>query len=416
MSKIRALKSERVIDGYRSIHDGVVVIQDGKIQAIGPQSRTPVPAEAEVTDYSDLIISPGLIDIHLHGCRMQPAELSLENTMGVAEFVATHGVTTILPTSSGSSVSGPKYAYEAMQIQKKEGFKGSRIAGSHMEGPFWTPKNLPGRPEVDADCVPPSIERFKEFWEASHGTILICDLGIDLPGAFELARYAHSLGVLVGSAHAKADYDCTMASIENNVTHAIHLFNVMTGLHHRRPGMVGAYLTSDMTTAELICDGITNTLPAMDIAIRCKGYDRICIITDMSMTGLADGEYQKADGTWLTVKDGVARMKGSDASQDNTMNGTNDMKMDTGVRKRVPWIGLSSGGRHPHGQHHSGQGRWHRQLYRQPGSGQSRGHRRFLTTRSTPRRPSWAAPRYLRRKRTFSPCHNDGAGARHQGV
>ena len=103
--------------------------------------------------------------------------------------------------------------------------------------------------------------------------------------------------------------------------------------------MVGAYLTNDMTTAELICDGITNTLPAMDIAIRCKGYDRICIITDMSMTGLADGEYQKADGTWLTVKDGVARMKGSDASQDNTMNGTNDMKMDTGVRNVYHGLG-----------------------------------------------------------------------------
>ena len=153
-----------------------------------------------------------------------------------------------------------------------------------------------------------------------------------MPGAFELARYMHSLGVLVGSAHAKADYDCTMASIENNVTHAIHLFNVMTGLHHRRPGMVGAYLTTDMTTAELICDGITNTLTAMDVAIRCKGYDRICIVTDMTMTGIEDGEYQNDSGAWVTVKDGVCRLKGSDPSQDNTMNGTNDMKMDTGVR------------------------------------------------------------------------------------
>ena len=332
MSKLRVLKSKRVIDGYRSIQDGVVVIQDGKIEGVGPQSRTHIPKGAEVTDYGDLIISPGFIDTHLHGCKMQPAEASLESTLSLAEFVAQQGVTAILPTSSANNVAGPAYAYEAMQLQKREGFKGARIAGSHMEGPFWTPKNLPGHPEVDAGCAPPSIGRFKEFWEASHGTVLVCDIGIDLPNAFELAHYMRSLGVLVGSAHGKADYNCTMASIENNVTHAIHLFNVMTGLHHRRPGMVGAYLTNDMTTAELICDGLTVDYPAMDVAIRCKGYDRICIVTDMTMTGTADGDYLKGDGTWVTVKDGICRLKGSDPSQDNTMNGTNDMKMDTGVR------------------------------------------------------------------------------------
>jgi N-acetylglucosamine-6-phosphate deacetylase len=332
MSNIRVLKSKRVIDGYRSIRNGVVVIKDGKIEAVGPQSRTPVPEGAKVTDYGDLIVSPGFIDTHLHGCKMQRAEASLENTLGLAEFVAQQGVTAILPTSSGNTTAGPAFAYEAMQVQKRDGFKGARIAGSHMEGPFWTPKNLPGRPELDAECELPSIERFKEYWEASHGTVLVCDLGIDLPNAFELAHYLHSLGVLVGSAHAKADYNGTMASIENNVTHAIHLFNVMTGLHHRRPGMVGAYLTTELSTAELICDGLTVSYPAMDIAIRCKGYDRICIVTDMTMTGVPDGEYRNDGGALVTVKDGICRLKGSDPSQDNTMNGTNDMRMDVGVR------------------------------------------------------------------------------------
>ena len=160
MSKIRALKSKRVIDGYRSIRNGVVVIADGKIQAVGPQSRTPIPEGAIVTDYGDLIISPGFIDTHAHGCKMRRAEASVENTLGLAEFVAQQGVTAVLPTSSGNTVCGPAFAYEAMQVQKRDGFKGARIAGSHMEGPFWTPKNLPGRPELDAECVAPFHRAF----------------------------------------------------------------------------------------------------------------------------------------------------------------------------------------------------------------------------------------------------------------
>ena len=322
MSGIRALKSMRVIDGYRSIRNGVVVIKDDKIIAVGPQSRTPIPEGAIVTDYGDLIISPGFIDTHIHGFRGERAEASAENTLGLAEFVAKNGTTTLLPTTSINDVSGVTNVYEAMQIQKRDGFKGARIPGSHMEGPFWSPKNLEGRPEVDTNCIPPTIERFKEFWEASHGTVLQCDVGIDQPHAFETANYMHSLGVLVGSAHTKTGYDGAQAAIENSVTQAVHIFNVMTGLHHRRPGVVGAYLTNDMSTAELICDGLHVCFPAMEVVIRCKGYDRVNIITDLTMAGLPDGEYQRATGTWVTVKDGIARMKGSDPSQDNTMAGS----------------------------------------------------------------------------------------------
>jgi len=226
MSSIRVLKSKRVIDGYRSIKDGVVVVKDGVIDAIGPQSSISLPDGVPVTDYGDLIISPGFIDTHLHGCRLNRAEHSLENTLALADFVVQHGVTTIVPSPSEPDPAGVAYIYQAMQVQKKEGFKGARIAGSHMEGPFWSPKNLPGRPEEDAGCRPPTIEAFKPYWEASQGTILVCDLGIDLPEAFETARYMHSLGIVVGSAHAKGDYALAMQSISNNVTDAVHPFNV----------------------------------------------------------------------------------------------------------------------------------------------------------------------------------------------
>ncbi|MDL2225495.1 N-acetylglucosamine-6-phosphate deacetylase [Eubacteriales bacterium OttesenSCG-928-M02] len=329
MANVRALKSKRVIDGYRSIADGVVIIRDGKIDAIGPQSYVAIPADAEVTDYGDLVISPGFIDIHIHGHKGVGAQESVEDTLALAEFIAKNGTTSFLPTVN--TVDGVRYAYEASEIQKKDGYKGAAIPGSHMEGPFLSPKELPGRPEVDANLIPPSIEKFNEFWEASHGQVKLVDIGIDRPGAFELTRHMRSLGIVVSIAHSKSGYDLMVEAMENGVTHATHLYNVMTGLHHRRPGITGACLTNDMITCELICDGLHVHPAAMDVAIRCKGYDRIAVITDLSMAGLPDGDYERANGSWITVKDGIARMKGSDPSQDNTMSGS-CITQEVGVR------------------------------------------------------------------------------------
>jgi len=96
----------------------------------------------------------------------------------------------------------------------------------------------------------------------------------------------------------------------------------MTGLHHRRPGITGACLSNDMINCELICDTLHVHPAAMEIAIRCKGFDRLAMITDLGMGGLPDGDYPKANGTIIEVKDGIARLKGSDPSQDNTMAGS----------------------------------------------------------------------------------------------
>ena len=128
MSNIRALKSKQVIDGYRTIHDGVVVYADGKIQAVGAQKTTPIPEGAEVVDYGDNVISPGFIDIHIHGYKGLRANSSLENTMGLAEFITQGGTTSFLPTVD--SVPGVRYAYEGAELQKKEGYKGAAIRGS----------------------------------------------------------------------------------------------------------------------------------------------------------------------------------------------------------------------------------------------------------------------------------------------
>jgi len=318
MARIRALMSKRVIDGYRSIPDGVVVYEGSQIIFVGAQKHTTVPSGAEITDYGDLIIGPGLIEMHAHGCRGVDANTNTEACLDFANFVGQRGTTTLLPTINRKI----SCVLDAMKIQERDGYKGASMPFIHMEGPFTTPKNIEGYETADTHLLPPSIEKFEELWEEAEGRIKMMGIGIELPGALELARHMKKKGIVVACAHTRTGYNEMMKAYENGVTHGTHLYNVMTGFHHRRPGTVGAILTNDGITTEVICDGFLVDLVAVDIAIRCKGYDRVAIITDLSMAGLADGDYLRDDGRWITVENGVSYAKGVDRSKDNTMSGS----------------------------------------------------------------------------------------------
>ncbi|MDL2225501.1 N-acetylglucosamine-6-phosphate deacetylase [Eubacteriales bacterium OttesenSCG-928-M02] len=328
MQQVRALKSTRVIDGYRSIPNGVVVYANDKIIAVGPQSRTPIPPGATVTDYGPFTISPGLIEMHAHGCKGINANTNAEACLDFANFVGQRGTTTLLPTINRKI----SVVLDAIKQQEKEGYKGASMPYIHMEGPFLTPKNIKGYETADTYLLPPSIEKFEELWEESEGRIRMMGLGIELPGALELVRHMKTKpGLVVACAHTKTGYDEIMEAYENGVTHGTHIFNVMTGLHHRRPGTVGAILTTDGITTEVICDGFLVDLAAVDVAIRCKGIDNIAIITDLSMAGLSDGDYLRDDGRWITVENGVSYAKGVDRRKDNTMSGSS-ITQNIGVR------------------------------------------------------------------------------------
>ncbi|MDL2225499.1 N-acetylglucosamine-6-phosphate deacetylase [Eubacteriales bacterium OttesenSCG-928-M02] len=324
---IHALKSKRVMDGYRSIPNGVVIIENGKIIGVGPQSRTPIPDGAQVVDYGDDIIAPGFIDIHAHGYKGISCSISPEACLEFAGYMAQHGNPTILPTAS---VNIPN-VLAAMKTQEKDGYTGASMPVIHMEGPFLTPKNIKGYESADAHLLSPSIEKFEEFWAQAEGRIRMMGVGIELPGALDLARHMKQKGVVVACAHTRLGYDDMLKAYENGVTHATHIYNVMTGLHHRRPGIVGATLSFDGITTEMICDGLHVHPAAMEIAIRCKGVDHIAMISDLTMAGLPDGDYKRDDGREITVKDGVARAKGVDPNLDNTMSGS-CFTMEYGIR------------------------------------------------------------------------------------
>ena len=272
------------------------------------------------------------MDIHCHGIFTGQAGESPEKALDMAKFLLRGGVTSFMPTTTVGSEAG--ILAKARRIQKEEGLKGAEIVGIHMEGPFLEPKKVEGVNTGDDNMPLPDLDLLEQILKDGEGGIKIMAIGILLPGVEPVIRRLREEGVVVSVAHSKANAQQFEQAMQLGYQHGTHLFNVMTGLHHRRPGVVGGLLTYDGMTAELIADGLHVHPWAMDIAIRCKGPDRIALITDLALAGCEDGEYELSifgSTFWTVVKDGIARIKGTNEYQDNTMAGST-MLLNVGVR------------------------------------------------------------------------------------
>jgi len=176
---------------------------------------------------------------------------------------------------------------------------------------------LPYQEKTGAD-----IALYHQLLEAGEGMIRIMDCAPDLPKAMELIREIVRTGVTASCAHSKTDYDTFMRGVEAGIRHATHTYNVMSGMHHRRPGIVGGVLTCDAVVGELIADGFHVHPVAMDVLIRCKGFDRVCTVSDSTpLAGLPDGEYDW-HGRTVIKRNGISRLAGFDEGQDGSMAGS----------------------------------------------------------------------------------------------
>ena len=283
---------------------GDIEIEDGKILRVGKD----LPRKEEdlaVDCAGGYTVVPGFVDVHIHGCAgADTCDATREALEAMAAFLLAHGVTSFCPTTmttSRETIQAALLAAKDMMDHPMEG--GARVVGVNMEGPFIAKERKGAQKEED--ILPPDFPLFQRFYEESGGIVRLVDVAPEQPGGLDFVEKASQL-CTVSIAHTTADYDQAKAAFDKGVTHATHLFNAMSGLHHRKPGVVGAVFDDSRVRGELICDGFHIHPAVLRAAFRLLG-DRALIVSDsMRANGMPEGEAFDLGGQMVTVHQGKA--------------------------------------------------------------------------------------------------------------
>lgn len=283
---------------------GDVIVRDGRfVHATGEQ-----PADEEVVDARNLMMIPGLVDIHFHGCKgadmCDGTKEALDVIMG---YEASVGVTSVCP----ATMTIPRD--ELLAVMKNAGaysyHGGAHLVGINMEGPFISPSKKGA--QAAENIMHCDYEYFCQLQEAAGGLIKLVDIAPEEPGAMEFIDEVKGK-VVVSLAHTASDYDTAREAIEHGASHATHLYNAMPPMNHRNPGVIGAVRDSSECHVELICDGVHIHPSVIRATYAMFGAERIILISDsMRATGLEDGEYTlggqpvKVRGNLATLHDGT---------------------------------------------------------------------------------------------------------------
>ncbi len=248
-----------------------------------------LPKNADTIDAKGNYVAPGLIDIHIHGylgedtCDAKP-----EGIRKMAYGVAQNGVTAFLPTTMTVSRDEIVAALDAVrgEREKSKTWDGAEIIGVHAEGPFINPAKKGA--QAEENILTPDADFIIEHSDIITSVTLAPEMD---EGHRCIKKLAAESNVLISMGHSDANFDEAMQAARDGVNHATHLFNAMSALAHRNPGVVGAALASDNVSVEIIADTFHINPGLYSIIAKLKG-DNMVLITDCTRAGgMPDGEY-----------------------------------------------------------------------------------------------------------------------------
>ena len=286
---------------------GGLLLEDGRIAA--RLSPSALPGAAERVDLGGSALAPGFLDLHYHGGLVLGApERCAAALPDAARELLCAGVTGFLPTT----VAWPEpelLARVAALAEACTGDAGDGAAplGLHLEGPWISAQAAGAQPPAGLRDFDPA-EGARVF-ERAHGLLRMVTLAPELPGAAALLAELARRGIVAALGHSQADAQQVDDAVERGARHVTHLFNAMSGFHHRAPGLAGAALADDRLSCDLICDGVHVHPAAVRLAARAK-RERLLLISDRVAAGAGFGAGELVDdGTALRLADG--RLAGS---------------------------------------------------------------------------------------------------------
>lgn len=292
--------------------DCVLEIRDGRIARI---------AAGRTADYRAELLSPGLIDPHIHGGSgfdvMNPTVKGMENWL---VQMAKAGVAAVLPSPYTDSVEAMRGALEVIaQVMKRQQAgeaQGARVLGAHLEGPFISRNQLGAMEERFVQK--PSAKACRRLLEGYESIVKEMTFAPEVPGSDEVLDILKELGIRPQAGHCDAAWEEGKTAFAKGVGSVCHFFNAARPIHHRDPGFLSAALVDPEIYCEMIGDLAHLHLGAVRLLWHCKPPERIILISDaVPTTGLSDGVYED-NGLTIEVRNGASYVQGGGLSGGGT--------------------------------------------------------------------------------------------------
>lgn len=300
---MKAIINGKIIHG-NEVYSNQVLLYDHKIFDYISLNEFRSEEYEDIIDAQGQWILPGFIDIHIHGAGGCDTMDGTEDAfLTISQTIVKNGVTGFLPTTMTAPKEDIQSSLSTVRKFMKQNLNGAQILGAHLEGPFINVEFM-GAQNPDY-IAKPKVEFIKEYLDIIKIITFAPEMDEDHSFIHAMKQYPQ---ITLSIGHSGAEFETALEAVKNGVRHVTHLFNAMSPLHHRKPGVVGAAFSSDVT-CEIIVDNIHIHPGLYPFIIQNKGVEQLVLITDSMRAGcMKEGVYELG-GQKVIVKEGSARLE-----------------------------------------------------------------------------------------------------------
>lgn len=312
-----------LVTPFEILRNGYLIVGKGRIVELGfGQDYQELPGD-RVLDVPNSWVAPGFIDLLVHGAAgydvMDGTQEALD---ALAKDRLKSGTTSFLAGTRAAARADTFNTLDAVaNYMRRESKDGAQILGIYLEGTFLSPSQKGAQPaEYIVDALGSERESYLRKFDSFLDQIKIVMVAPELPGACEFIRELRQRGFIVSVGHTDASYEQAIAAFRAGASHAVHTYNAMSGFTTRqlsemigvneRPGTLGAVLTEDSVTAEIIGDGIHVHSALIKVLLCCKGIENVILVTDnVRGCGMPEGWSYNIRGQDIVVHQGSSRLR-----------------------------------------------------------------------------------------------------------
>lgn len=310
MNRIKLYNGKLILED--SIEQGSILIENGKI--LGVEKKEVDFPDAWEIDAKGKYISPGFIDIHVHGGNNHDfMDATEESFLEIASFHAKHGTTSMMPTSLTADKKGILNTLDVYESARSNNKSGSRFIGLHLEGPYFSMNQRGAQdPQYIRD---PDPAEYMEILNHSH-SIKRWSIAPEKKGALALGKILENKGIIASMAHTDALYEEAVEAMHHGFTLLTHFYSAMSSVTRKNAmrfaGVVEAGYLHDELFVEIIADGVHLPAPLLQLILKIKGREKTILITDaMRGAGMPEGPSilgNKTTGIPVILENGVAKL------------------------------------------------------------------------------------------------------------